>query len=159
VQQLVDETCFNKARGLCVNCAPNLAAEMEAERSSVELSQMREAMSTQKVFSGDVSGPRHRMPELRQARRQREVLRQLRHGSWRLEVLQVRRRTRGRHSLLRELREQGRLAAVHAGRGEAERPSRRGDWLFWALCRVCAESAPMNAKQLAAGWLRGWPAH
>jgi uncharacterized protein (UPF0212 family) len=51
----VDETCFNKARGLCVNCAPNLAAEMEAERSSVELSQMREAMSTQKVFSGDVS--------------------------------------------------------------------------------------------------------
>jgi Double zinc ribbon len=51
----VDETCFNKARGLCVNCAPNLAAEMEAERSSVELNQMREAMSTQKVFSGDTS--------------------------------------------------------------------------------------------------------
>jgi Double zinc ribbon len=51
----VDETCFNAQRGLCVNCAPNLAAEMEAERGSVELSQMREAMSTQKVFSGDVS--------------------------------------------------------------------------------------------------------
>src|SRR5664280_1765799 len=31
----VDETCFNKLRGLCVNCAPNLAVEMEAERSSV----------------------------------------------------------------------------------------------------------------------------
>ena len=40
----VDETCFNKARGLCVNCAPNLAAEMEAERSSVEISQMRDAV-------------------------------------------------------------------------------------------------------------------
>jgi hypothetical protein len=51
----VDETCFNKARGLCVGCAPNLAAEMEAERSSVELDQMREAVKTQKVFSGDVS--------------------------------------------------------------------------------------------------------
>ena len=51
----VDETCFNKARGLCVNCAPNLAAEMEAERSSVEISQMREAVQGQKVFSGDTS--------------------------------------------------------------------------------------------------------
>ena len=40
----VDETCFNKQRGLCVNCAPNLATEMEAERSSVELNQMRQAM-------------------------------------------------------------------------------------------------------------------
>ena len=49
----VDETCFNAQRGLCVNCAPNLAAEMEAERTSVELSQMREAMAGQKVFSGD----------------------------------------------------------------------------------------------------------
>jgi hypothetical protein len=51
----VDETCFNKARGLCVNCAPNLAAEMEAERSSVEISQMREAVQGQQVFSGDTS--------------------------------------------------------------------------------------------------------
>jgi hypothetical protein len=51
----VDESCFNKERGLCVNCAPNLAAEMEAERSSVQLDQMREAMQDQKVFSGDVS--------------------------------------------------------------------------------------------------------
>ena len=51
----VDETCFNKARGLCVNCAPNLAAEMEAERSSVEISQMREAVGGQQIFSGDTS--------------------------------------------------------------------------------------------------------
>ena len=51
----VDETCFNKARGLCVNCAPNLAAEMEAERSSVEISQMRDAVQGQQIFSGDTS--------------------------------------------------------------------------------------------------------
>lgn len=51
----VDETCFNQARGLCVNCAPNLQAEMEAERSSVELNQMRDAMRMQTVFSGDTS--------------------------------------------------------------------------------------------------------
>ena len=51
----VDETCFNKARGLCVNCAPNLAAEMEAERSSVEVSQMRDAVRATTVFSGDTS--------------------------------------------------------------------------------------------------------
>ena len=51
----VDETCFNKQRGLCVNCAPNLATEMEAERSSVELNQMRTAMQGQTVFSGDLS--------------------------------------------------------------------------------------------------------
>jgi Double zinc ribbon len=51
----VDETCFNKARGLCVRCAPNLAAEMEAERSSVEISQMREAVGGQQIFSGDTS--------------------------------------------------------------------------------------------------------
>lgn len=51
----VDETCWNQARGLCVSCAPNLAAEMEAERSSVEMAQMREAMQNQTVFSGDTS--------------------------------------------------------------------------------------------------------
>jgi hypothetical protein len=51
----VDESCFNKERGLCVNCAPNLAAEMEATRSQVELDQMREAVQGQKVFSGDTS--------------------------------------------------------------------------------------------------------
>jgi ribosomal protein L32 len=51
----VDETCFNKARGLCVNCAPNLAAEMEAERSSVEINQMRTAVQGTQVFSGDTS--------------------------------------------------------------------------------------------------------
>ncbi len=51
----VDETCWNSARGLCVNCAPNLAAEMEAERSSVEINQMRQAMQGETVFSGDLS--------------------------------------------------------------------------------------------------------
>ncbi len=51
----VDETCFNAARGLCVNCAPNLAAEMEAERSSVEISQMRDAVRATTVFSGDTT--------------------------------------------------------------------------------------------------------
>jgi len=50
-----DETCFNTARGLCVSCAPNLAAEMEAERASVELSQMRQTMAGETVFSGDTS--------------------------------------------------------------------------------------------------------
>jgi hypothetical protein len=51
----VDETCFNAQRGLCVNCAPNLASEMEAERSSVEISQMRDAVRTKTIFSGDTS--------------------------------------------------------------------------------------------------------
>ncbi len=51
----VDETCWNEARGLCVSCAPKLAAEMEAERSSVEIQQMRAAMQQETVFSGDTS--------------------------------------------------------------------------------------------------------
>ena len=51
----VDETCWNEQRGLCVNDAPRLASEMEAQRASVELDQMRQAMSTQTVFSGDLS--------------------------------------------------------------------------------------------------------
>lgn len=51
----VDETCWNQARGLCVRCAPNLATEMEAERASVEIGQMRDAMSRETVFSGDTS--------------------------------------------------------------------------------------------------------
>ena len=51
----VDETCWNPARGLCVSCAPNLASEMEAERANVEISQMRQAMSSETVFSGDTS--------------------------------------------------------------------------------------------------------
>lgn len=51
----VDETCWNQPRGLCVNCAPNLATEMEAERASVEISQMRQAMQGETVFSGDTS--------------------------------------------------------------------------------------------------------
>lgn len=51
----VDETCWNEARGLCVSCAPKLAAEMEAERANVEIAQMREAMQKETVFSGDTS--------------------------------------------------------------------------------------------------------
>jgi Double zinc ribbon len=51
----VDETCWNEERGLCVNCAPKLAAEMEAERGAVELQQMRAKMQTETVFSGDTS--------------------------------------------------------------------------------------------------------
>jgi hypothetical protein len=51
----VDETCWNSARGLCVGCAPNLAAELEAERSAVEINQMRTAMQNETVFSGDTS--------------------------------------------------------------------------------------------------------
>ena len=51
----VDETCWNPARGLCTGCAPNLAAEMEAQRSYVELDQMRTAVASETVFSGDTS--------------------------------------------------------------------------------------------------------
>jgi ribosomal protein L32 len=51
----VDETCWNEQRGLCVNDAPRLASEMEAQRASVEIDQMRQAMSAQTVFSGDLS--------------------------------------------------------------------------------------------------------
>ena len=55
----VDETCWNEERGLCVNCAPKLAAEMEAARSQAELSQMQQAMSASTQFSGDLApGPR-----------------------------------------------------------------------------------------------------
>ena len=50
-----DETCFNQQRNLCVTCAPNLVSEMERERSSVELNQMRQAMQAEQVFSGDLS--------------------------------------------------------------------------------------------------------
>jgi hypothetical protein len=51
----VDETCWNEARGLCVSCAPKLAAELEAERASVEIAQMRQSMRTETVFTGDTS--------------------------------------------------------------------------------------------------------
>jgi hypothetical protein len=51
----VDEKCWNEARGLCVSDAPKLAAEMEAERAQVEISQMRQAMQGEQVFSGDLS--------------------------------------------------------------------------------------------------------
>ncbi len=51
----VDETCWNEERGLCVNDAPKLATELEAERASVQLDQMRQAMASTTQFSGDVS--------------------------------------------------------------------------------------------------------
>jgi hypothetical protein len=51
----VDETCWNEERGLCVDDAPKLAAEMEATRSDVELQQMRQAMQAETVFSGDTT--------------------------------------------------------------------------------------------------------
>ncbi len=51
----VDETCWNEARGLCVSCAPKLAAELEAERANVEIQQMRTAMQQETVFSGDTA--------------------------------------------------------------------------------------------------------
>jgi hypothetical protein len=51
----VDETCWNEARGLCVSCAPKLAVEMEAERQALEISQMRQKMASETVFTGDTS--------------------------------------------------------------------------------------------------------
>ena len=51
----VDGTCWNEERGLCVNDAPKLAAEMEAERAALQTQQMREAMATEKHFSGDTA--------------------------------------------------------------------------------------------------------
>ena len=51
----VDETCWNEARGLCVNDPPKLATEMEAERAAVQLNQMRQAMESTTQFSGDTS--------------------------------------------------------------------------------------------------------
>ena len=51
----VDETCWNEERGLCVNDAPKLATEMEAERASVQLNQMRQAMQNTTQFGGDTS--------------------------------------------------------------------------------------------------------
>jgi hypothetical protein len=51
----VDETCWNEERGLCVNCAPKLATEMEAERAQVQIGQMRQAMESSTQFTGDIS--------------------------------------------------------------------------------------------------------
>lgn len=51
----VDETCWNEERGLCVTCAPKLAAEMAAAKAEVELQQMREAVEKEQHFSGDTS--------------------------------------------------------------------------------------------------------
>ena len=51
----VDETCWNEARGLCISDAPKLATEIEAERAQVEINQMRQAMASETVFSGDTS--------------------------------------------------------------------------------------------------------
>ena len=51
----VDETCWNEERGLCVNCAPKLATEMEAERAAVQIQQMRQTMEASTQFSGDIS--------------------------------------------------------------------------------------------------------
>jgi hypothetical protein len=51
----VDGTCWNDERGLCVNDAPKLASEMEAERANVQVAQMREAMAATTQFLGDLS--------------------------------------------------------------------------------------------------------
>jgi hypothetical protein len=51
----VDETCWNEERGLCVNCAPKLASEMEAARSQAQISQMQEQMSASTQFTGDLT--------------------------------------------------------------------------------------------------------
>jgi hypothetical protein len=51
----VDETCWNEERGLCVNCAPKLASEMEAARSQAQISQMQDQMAASTQFSGDLT--------------------------------------------------------------------------------------------------------
>jgi hypothetical protein len=51
----VDDRCWNEERGLCINDAPKLAAEMEAERAAVQVNQMREAMQKTTQFLGDLS--------------------------------------------------------------------------------------------------------
>ena len=48
----VDDKCWNEERGLCVNDAPKLASEMEAQRAALQVQQMREAMATEQHFTG-----------------------------------------------------------------------------------------------------------
>ena len=48
--RLVDETCWNEERGLCVNDAPKLATEIEAERAALQIQQMRQKMETETHF-------------------------------------------------------------------------------------------------------------
>lgn len=51
----VDDRCWNEQAGLCVNDAPKLGAEMEAERAAIGLAQMRTAMAAQAIFGGDLA--------------------------------------------------------------------------------------------------------
>lgn len=51
----VDETCWNEERGLCVNDAPKLAGELEAERAALQVQQMRERMAAETHFAGDTA--------------------------------------------------------------------------------------------------------
>ena len=95
----VDETCWNEARGLCVSCAPKLAAEMEAERSGG-----RDPADAPGDADGDGLHRRHqhahdRLHQLRQAGRFGEVLLELRDAGRACEVSELRQRRRaGRHA-------------------------------------------------------------
>ena len=48
----VDAQCWNEERGLCVRDAPKLASEIEAERASLQIQQMRTAMAGEQHFTG-----------------------------------------------------------------------------------------------------------
>lgn len=51
----VCKSCWNEEAGLCMDCAPKLAQEIEATRADVAVQQMQEKMQQTRVFSGDVS--------------------------------------------------------------------------------------------------------
>ena len=104
----VDETCFNRDRNLCTSCAPNLAAEMERERSSVEMNQMREAMQARDRLLRRHVGPADGLPVLRQAGRVGEVLRQLRDAARDGALHPVRGGAADRRPVLRQLRDEDR---------------------------------------------------
>ena len=100
----VDATCWNEERGLCVNDAPKLASEIEAERASVQLNQMRQADAGHGPVRGRPLNAHDGVHELRQDCRIGEVLLELRHTRWTAKVRQLRQRPGRWSALLRQLR-------------------------------------------------------
>ncbi len=88
----VDDKCWNEERGLCVNDAPKLAAEIEAERAAQQINQMRQQMATEEHFTWRHLDAYHQLHELRQARRLGEVLLELRHARRPRQVPELRQR-------------------------------------------------------------------
>ncbi len=125
-QWVCEEVCWNKERGLCVDCAPMVQREVASLQAQITIDQAGEKLREQDLTEGlDLKAPAvAHLSVLRLRERGRQVLRRVRRFAPAQDrVPQVRHQVQGRIEVLPRVRPEDVMAGRESGRAPGAAPS------------------------------------